>query len=178
MRRYSRTAWRWVDAYHRGLDGALANYAVRKSKSHRCVTEKVDRKVNQLAVERKEEAAARAAAADHSPPPVLAALADMTTAGALYDLKRREAREGCYLTSQLLIKTHLARLKKKKAPGQLSCAPHAISNRIEASGKGSVHLAQPDDFGGDFSIAGQKLPVDASRRAGPEYNLQSHRNLH
>jgi hypothetical protein len=85
MRRYSRTAWRWVDAYHRGLDGVLANYAVRKSKSHRCVTDKVDREVNQLAVERKEEAAARAAAADHSPPPVLAALADMTTAGALYD---------------------------------------------------------------------------------------------
>ena len=116
MRRYSRTAWRWVDAYHRGLDGVLANYAVRKSKSHRCVTGKVDREVNQLAVERKEEAAARAAAADHSPPPVLAALADMTTAGALYDLKRREAREGCYLASQLLIKTHLARLKKKKRP--------------------------------------------------------------
>ena len=56
MRRYSRTAWRWVDAYHRGLDGVLANYAVRKSKSHRCVTDKVDREVNQLAVERKEEA--------------------------------------------------------------------------------------------------------------------------
>ena len=85
MRRYSRTAWRWVDAYHRGLGGVLANYAVRKSKSHQCVTDKLDREVNQLAVERKEEAAARAAAADHSPPPVLAALADMTTAGALYD---------------------------------------------------------------------------------------------
>jgi hypothetical protein len=85
MRRYYRTAWRWVDAYHHGLDGALASYAVRKLKSHRCVTEKVDREVNQLAVERKEEAAARAAAADHSPPPLLAALADMTTVGALYD---------------------------------------------------------------------------------------------
>ena len=93
MRRYSRTAWRWVDAYHRGLDGVLANYAVRKSKSHRCVTDKLDREVNQLAVERKEEAAARAAAADHSPPPVLAALADMTTAGALYDFKRQGVRE-------------------------------------------------------------------------------------
>jgi len=68
MRRYSRTAWRWVDAYHRGLDGVLANYAVRKSKSHRCVTDAVDREVNQLAVKRKAEAAARAAAADHSPP--------------------------------------------------------------------------------------------------------------
>ena len=81
MRRYSRTSWRWVDAHHRGLGGVLANYAMRMSKFHRWVTEKVDREVNQLAVERKEEAAARAAAADHSPPPVLAALADM----ALYD---------------------------------------------------------------------------------------------
>jgi hypothetical protein len=85
MRRYSRTVWRWVDAHHRRLDGALASYAVRKSKSHRCVTGAVDREVNQLAVDRKAEAAARAAAADHSPPPVLAALVDMTTAGALYD---------------------------------------------------------------------------------------------
>ena len=85
MRRYSRTAWRWVDAYHRGLGGVLANYAVRKSKSHRCVTDAGDREVNQLAGERKAEAAACVAAADHSPPPVLAAIADMTTAGALYD---------------------------------------------------------------------------------------------
>ncbi len=58
---------------------------MRKSKSHRCVTDAVDREVSRLAVERKTEAAARAAAADHSPPPVLAALADMITAGALYD---------------------------------------------------------------------------------------------
>ena len=55
MRRYSRTAWRLVDAYHRGLGGVLANYAVRKSKSHRCVTDALDREVNQLAVERKAE---------------------------------------------------------------------------------------------------------------------------
>ena len=135
MRRYSRTAWRWVDAYHRGLDGVLANYAVRKSKSYRCVTDKVDLEVNQLAVERKEEAAARAAAADHSPPPVLAALADMTTAGALYDLKRREAREGFYLTSQLLIKTHLAHLKKKGLqPAELCSARHLKSYRCFGQG--------------------------------------------
>ena len=68
--------------------------------------------------------------------------------------------------------------KKKVASGQLSCAPHAISNRIEVLSKGSVHLSRPDDFGGDFSIAGQKLPVDASRRAGSEYNLQSQNNPH
>jgi hypothetical protein len=83
---YSRTAWRWVDAHHRRLGGVLENYAVRKSKSHRCVTDAVDREVNQLAVDRK---ASRAAAADHSPPPVLAALADMTTASALYDFDKQ-----------------------------------------------------------------------------------------
>ena len=63
--------------------------------------------------------------------------------------------------------------QKKVASGQLSCASHAISNRIEVLSKGSVHLSQPDDFWGDVSIAGQKLPVDASRRAGPEYLIYS-----
>jgi Txe/YoeB family toxin of Txe-Axe toxin-antitoxin module len=55
MRRHSRTAWRWVDKYHRGLGGVLENYAVRNSKSHRCVTDAVDREVNQLAAEQKAE---------------------------------------------------------------------------------------------------------------------------
>ena len=84
IRRYSRTDLRSVDAYHRRLGGASAKYPVRKSKSSRCVTYAVDREVNQLAVERKAEAAARVAAADHSPPPVLAAIAEMATAGAPY----------------------------------------------------------------------------------------------
>ena len=39
MRRYSRTAWRLVDAYSRRLGGVLASCAVRKSKFHRCVTD-------------------------------------------------------------------------------------------------------------------------------------------
>ena len=65
---------------------------------------------------------------------------------------------------------------KKKASGQLSCASHAISNRIEVLSKGSVYLLQPGDFGGDFSIADQNAPIDASRRAGSGYNLQSHSN--
>ena len=66
--------------------------------------------------------------------------------------------------------------KKKQASGQLSCASHAISNRIEVLSKGSVYLLQPGDFGGDFSIADQNAPIDASRRAGSGYNLQSHSN--
>jgi hypothetical protein len=59
-------------------------------------------------------------------------------------------------------------------------APQATSKSIEGlkKKKASVGLPLPGDFGGDFSIAGQKLPVDASRRADSEYNLQSQNNLH
>jgi hypothetical protein len=55
VRRYSRTTWRWVGAYHRGLGGpggVLANYAVRKSKYRRCVTDTVDLEVKRLAKDR------------------------------------------------------------------------------------------------------------------------------
>ena len=75
IRRYSRTAWRWVDAYNRGLDGILANYAVRKSKCHRFVTDAVDAEVNRLGEERR-------AAAEELPE----ALAEMQTAGAICDV--------------------------------------------------------------------------------------------
>ena len=85
MRRYSRRAQRRVGAHHRGLDGALENYAVHKSKSNCCVTGAVDREVNQLAAEKKTEAVARVAAADRSPPPVLETVADIATSCALYD---------------------------------------------------------------------------------------------
>ena len=86
IRRYSRTAWRWVDAYSKGLDGVLAQWAVRKSKKHRCVTEAVDKEVNALAKERKRASAVRAAASSTEEPPlVLGVLADMTAAGALCD---------------------------------------------------------------------------------------------
>ena len=43
IRRYSRAAWRWVEAYQKGLGGVLACWAVRKSKCHRLVTDAVDR---------------------------------------------------------------------------------------------------------------------------------------
>lgn len=62
IRRYFRTSWRWVDAYHRGLDGVLANFAVRKSKCHRFVTDAVDFEVNRLSEERKAAALERASA--------------------------------------------------------------------------------------------------------------------
>ena len=48
-RRFCRTTWRWVDAYCKGLTGVLAMFAVRKSKSHRCVSDVVDRAVNREA---------------------------------------------------------------------------------------------------------------------------------
>ena len=84
MRRYSRTAWRWVDAYERGLDGVLARWAVRKSKSHRTITDAVDREVNRLSEERKASARARAEG-PVEPPVVPGVLADLEAAGVLGD---------------------------------------------------------------------------------------------
>ena len=86
IRRYSRTAWRWVDAYRRGLDGVLACWAVRKSKCHRFVTDAVDREVDRMAEEQKEGEAARTATGPvEAPPLVVRGVADMAAVGALGD---------------------------------------------------------------------------------------------
>ena len=62
----------------------LAQWAVRKSKKHRCVTDAVDKEVNELVKERERASAARAAAiSTEEAPLVLGVLADMTAAGAL-----------------------------------------------------------------------------------------------
>lgn len=45
MRRYSRICWRYVDAYHKGMSAELAFYAVKLSKCHRMVNEKLDDKM-------------------------------------------------------------------------------------------------------------------------------------
>jgi hypothetical protein len=85
IRRYSRTSWRWVGAYRRGLGGVLACWAVRKSKAHRCVTDAVDREVNLLVEEKQKVASARAGVDVEAPPLVLAGVADMAAVGALGD---------------------------------------------------------------------------------------------
>jgi len=74
IRRYFRTSWRWVDAYRRGLDGVLANFAVRKSKCHRFVTDAVDLEVNRLSEERKAAALERASTEPVTMPMSLAEL--------------------------------------------------------------------------------------------------------
>ena len=71
IRRYSRTAWRWVDAYRKGLDGVLACWAVRKSEYHRFVTDAVDREVNRMAEEQAKGEAARAAPVPVEAPPLV-----------------------------------------------------------------------------------------------------------
>ena len=83
IRRYYRTAWRWVDAYRKGLDGVLACWAVRKSKCHRFVTDAVDREVNLMAEELARGEAARSAPV--APPLVGRGVADMAAVGALGD---------------------------------------------------------------------------------------------
>ena len=47
IRRSSRTAWRWVGAYERGLSGPLAMWAVCKCLSQRGITGAVGRQLNQ-----------------------------------------------------------------------------------------------------------------------------------
>jgi len=83
IRRYFRTAWRWIDAYSRGLDGKLAEYAVRKSKSHRCVTEAVDREVNFPTEERDARMIARASTERTAVP---TALTDVDVACSMSDI--------------------------------------------------------------------------------------------
>ena len=83
IRRYARTAWRWVDAYHKNLDGALASWAVRKSKCHRFVTEAVGAEVNRLKEMKEAAERARTGAPKEDPPLVLEVLADLAAGGAL-----------------------------------------------------------------------------------------------
>jgi len=85
IRRYSRTAWRWVDAYQKGLDGVLACWAVRKSKCHRFVTDAVDREVNRMAAEQTADEERSADAAGEAPPLIGRGVADMAAVGALGD---------------------------------------------------------------------------------------------
>lgn len=55
IRKYARICWRYMDAYRRGLTGQLADYAVRKAKSHRMVSAALDRQMDLLDVLRREQ---------------------------------------------------------------------------------------------------------------------------
>jgi hypothetical protein len=45
LRKYARICWRYMDAYRKGYTGPLAAYAVKKAKSHRMVSERLDREM-------------------------------------------------------------------------------------------------------------------------------------
>jgi hypothetical protein len=86
IRRYARTAWRWVDACSKGPDGVLAAWAVRKSKCHRLVTQEADRRVNEMKEGQGRATHAREKAREvraEDPPVVLRVLADLVAVGAL-----------------------------------------------------------------------------------------------
>ena len=51
LRKYARTCWRYMDAYRKGLTGLLAEYAVKKAKSHRMVSARVDEQMEKEADE-------------------------------------------------------------------------------------------------------------------------------
>ena len=42
IRKHARICWRYMDAYRKGLTGPLADYAVKKAKSHRMVSDRLD----------------------------------------------------------------------------------------------------------------------------------------
>ena len=48
IRKFARKAWRYMDLYQKGIDGKLAEYAVKKYKSHRRIPDEVLEELNQL----------------------------------------------------------------------------------------------------------------------------------
>jgi len=154
MRHYSRTAWRWVEAYSRGLGDVLSSYAVRKSKSNRCVRDAVDPKVNRLADERKAAAEARAST---GPAPVglsllgplPEALAEMGTAGALCDADE-EQDQGATLGIALALVSHVFSTTScffKKIIFCRTCPASYLKTYRGFSDKASVGLPQLGDIG-------------------------------
>jgi len=55
IRAYHRRAWRYIDAYGKGLDGRVADWAVKKYRSHRKVSANVDQMIEEMSKAEKEE---------------------------------------------------------------------------------------------------------------------------
>jgi len=73
QRRFSRSSWRWMDAYEKGLKGALAAWAVKMCSKHRGLSHAVEVKMNAIAADESAAAAVEAAvlAAAAAPAPLL-----------------------------------------------------------------------------------------------------------
>ena len=41
IRKFARKSWRYMDIYRKGISGKLAEFAVKKYKSHRCVPDNI-----------------------------------------------------------------------------------------------------------------------------------------
>jgi hypothetical protein len=48
IRRIARKAWRYMDLYQKGISGKLAEYAVKKYRSHRRISDEVIEELNQI----------------------------------------------------------------------------------------------------------------------------------
>ena len=48
IRRFARKTWRYMDLYRKGITGKLAEYAVKKYKSHRCIPDYVIEELNKI----------------------------------------------------------------------------------------------------------------------------------
>jgi hypothetical protein len=48
IRRFARKAWRYMGLYQKGIGGKLAEYAVKKYRSHRRIPDEIIEELNQV----------------------------------------------------------------------------------------------------------------------------------
>ena len=48
IRKFARKAWRYMDLYQKGIGEKLAEYAVKKYKSHKCVSDNILEELNKV----------------------------------------------------------------------------------------------------------------------------------
>ena len=48
IRRFARKAWRYMDIYQKGISGKLAEYAVKKYRSHRRISDEIIEELNKI----------------------------------------------------------------------------------------------------------------------------------
>ena len=51
IRKFARKSWRYMDAYDKGLEGQVAEWAVNKFKSHRRIPENIERLIEANRIE-------------------------------------------------------------------------------------------------------------------------------
>ena len=48
IRSFARLSFRWIDAYRHSLTGKMAEYAVKRQRKHRSISEEIMNQINEL----------------------------------------------------------------------------------------------------------------------------------